>query len=297
MIISTIMAHDIDYKLLLSKPEIARYVIEGFIEDVWRGPLDLNTIERISLTHARNDTSELSSVIWKAKAGESDLYLYFLIESFPDPWMSVRVMTNVAFFYMDLINSGKIEGNRIPFVLPVVFYIGKDDWTEATNVAELLPKDLPPSISKCLPRVEYVLIDQVDIDVDSGVFTMRLRNAPDVGTLLAEWMQNYLLHEFLPELNLPRSASLDELITLLPERFSSWQQKIEQEAREAALLKRKQEGMSEGGIRLLQRQLARRFGPLPEWARQRLQDATPEALETWADRVLDAQRLEDVFAP
>lgn len=90
MIISTIMAHDIDYKLLLSKPEIARYVIEGFIEDVWRGPLDLNTIERISLTHARNDTSELSSVIWKAKAGESDLYLYFLIESFPDPWMSVR---------------------------------------------------------------------------------------------------------------------------------------------------------------------------------------------------------------
>ena len=29
--------------------------------------------------------------------------------------------------------------------------------------------------------------------------------------------------------------------------------------------------------------------------RQRLHDATPEVLETWADRVLDAQRLEDVF--
>ncbi|WP_281168731.1 hypothetical protein [Tepidiphilus margaritifer] len=41
--------------------------------------------------------------------------------------------------------------------------------------------------------------------------------------------------------------------------------------------------------------LARRFGPLPEWVQQRLQDATPDALETWLDRVLDAQRLEDVF--
>jgi heme oxygenase len=124
---------------------------------------------------------------------------------------------------------------------------------------------------------------------------MRLRNAPDVSSLLAEWMQNYLLHEFLPELNLPRSANLDELVTLLPERFSSWQKKIEQEAREAALLKGKQEGMSEGGIRLLQRQLTRRFGPLPGWVQQRLQHAALDELETWLDRVLDAQRLEDVF--
>lgn len=46
---------------------------------------------------------------------------------------------------------------------------------------------------------------------------------------------------------------------------------------------------------LPQRMLRRRFGPLPEWAQQRLRSASSEELETWADRVLDAQRLEDVF--
>ncbi|MDK2797246.1 MAG: hypothetical protein PWQ19_796 [Tepidiphilus sp.] len=41
--------------------------------------------------------------------------------------------------------------------------------------------------------------------------------------------------------------------------------------------------------------LTRRFGSLPEWVQQRLRSASGEELETWADRVLDAQRLEDVF--
>lgn len=48
-------------------------------------------------------------------------------------------------------------------------------------------------------------------------------------------------------------------------------------------------------VLLLQRMLTRRFGPLPGWVQQRLQHATPDELETWLDRVLDASCLEDVF--
>jgi len=38
-----------------------------------------------------------------------------------------------------------------------------------------------------------------------------------------------------------------------------------------------------------------RFGELPDWAETRLQDASPEQLETWAERLLAAGRLEEVF--
>jgi len=47
---------------------------------------------------------------------------------------------------------------------------------------------------------------------------------------------------------------------------------------------------------MLLTQLEHRFGPLPEWARELLQKATPVLLDDWAVRLLDASRLEDVFA-
>lgn len=39
----------------------------------------------------------------------------------------------------------------------------------------------------------------------------------------------------------------------------------------------------EGGARVLARQLVRRFGPLPDWAKQRLGAATEPDLDLWTD--------------
>lgn len=53
---------------------------------------------------------------------------------------------------------------------------------------------------------------------------------------------------------------------------------------------------AEGGSALLGRVLRGRFGPLPKPVIDRLAKATPEQLELWADRVLDAGSLDDVFS-
>jgi Domain of unknown function (DUF4351) len=58
-----------------------------------------------------------------------------------------------------------------------------------------------------------------------------------------------------------------------------------------------QQGLQQGEVIVLKRQMTRRFGPLPAWAEQRLEQASLRELEGWADRVLEAQQLEDVFAP
>ena len=55
------------------------------------------------------------------------------------------------------------------------------------------------------------------------------------------------------------------------------------------------QGQQLGEALILRRQLTRRFGPLPDWAEQRLQGATPVELESWAERVLDAPTLEAVW--
>ena len=57
----------------------------------------------------------------------------------------------------------------------------------------------------------------------------------------------------------------------------------------------RQEGIQQGEMSLLMRLLVRRFGALPSWAEQRLEQASLEDLERWADRVLDASTLAEVF--
>jgi len=58
-----------------------------------------------------------------------------------------------------------------------------------------------------------------------------------------------------------------------------------------------EQGIQQGEVIVLLRQLTRRFGPLPAWVEERLTQASRQALEAWAERVLDAQQLEDVFTP
>ncbi|MBS0511508.1 MAG: DUF4351 domain-containing protein [Proteobacteria bacterium] len=47
--------------------------------------------------------------------------------------------------------------------------------------------------------------------------------------------------------------------------------------------------------RLLVRQLNRRFGPLPAAITDRLARASVEQLDLWAERILDADSLDEVF--
>ena len=54
-------------------------------------------------------------------------------------------------------------------------------------------------------------------------------------------------------------------------------------------------GRAQGEASLLERLLTRRFGPLPDEARSRLTSATPEQLQAWSDRILDAESLSEVF--
>ncbi len=56
------------------------------------------------------------------------------------------------------------------------------------------------------------------------------------------------------------------------------------------------EGRIKGQAEILSRQIARRFGPLDEATQNRLASAKPAMLQRWADAILTANTLEEVFA-
>ena len=88
---------------------------------------------------------------------------------------------------------------------------------------------------------------------------------------------------------LPKVRDLKELKMTLTDRFDAWAREYEQKGLE--------KGIEKGEALMLQRQLARRFGPLSSDVVAQLGTATTEQLERWGDRVLDAASLEDVFLP
>jgi predicted transposase/invertase (TIGR01784 family) len=68
-----------------------------------------------------------------------------------------------------------------------------------------------------------------------------------------------------------------------------------QEGHQEGRLEGRQEGHQEGEAAVLLRLLERKFRPLPDSARQRIASADAETLLVWAERLLDANSLDDIW--
>lgn len=255
-------------------------------------------------------------VIWRVRADGEWLYLYLLIEfqSTVDPWMAVRIMTYVGLLYQDLIRRGELlAGRRLPPVLPIVLYNGECAWAAATDVAELIPR-APGQVSRYMPKLEYLLIDESrypDADLaglqnlvaaiirlgrpESQAAVLQLidrlndwlNGKPELRRTFAIWIRAVFLRQSRHTLALPKVRDLKELKMTLANRFDQWAREHEQKGIE--------EGIAKGEALLLQRLLVRRFGPLPGEIVARIAAASSPELERWGDRVLDAPSLEEVF--
>ena len=87
---------------------------------------------------------------------------------------------------------------------------------------------------------------------------------------------------------------------MLAERVKDWTRSWKEQGLEEGRLEGRQQGRLEGRLegeaQVVRRLLRRRFGELPDWAEKRFAAADTDQLETWAERLLDAPTLEDVFS-
>ncbi len=65
--------------------------------------------------------------------------------------------------------------------------------------------------------------------------------------------------------------------------------------REMWLEEGREEGIQKGEIIILRRLLSRRFGAIPAWTEDRLNQAEEKDLEIWSDRILEANTLDEIF--
>jgi hypothetical protein len=286
--------------------------------------------------HADTGKRRYGDMIWRIpRPGGDDAYLVLLLEfqSKPDSLMALRVATYGCLLWQQLVKEERLPSDcKLPPLLGVVLYNGSKQWHASLALRDLvgLPADSP--LWRWQPDLRYHLIDVGGLDgrglegLDSlPALWFRLENATDPPTLLAvsdavvAWFARHpgyaaartvfvemlgaLMAPLGPEHRLPRD--LTEMRNMLLERVEKWKQDWKQEGLEAGrqqglqqgIQEGRQEGRQEGEAALLMRQLSRRFGPLPDWARQRLLAAATADLEEWGLRILDATCLGDIFGP
>ena len=222
-----------------------------------------------------------------------------------------------------------VGGMPLPPVLPLVLYNGARRWKAPTDLSALRPT-LPLALQPFQPQQRYVLIDEgayaddwlsaLRGNVAAAVFRLErpqpLSTVQEVVTdlerstrgaqwrslrrLLARWIGALLRPPDLPSdaEPWPEFDDLQELERSMQENhWTRWRREFRQEGRLEGRLEGQLEGRQEGQRALLTRLLERRFGPLPDWAAARVQQASSQELEHWTDQLLDATTLEAILGP
>ncbi len=307
--------HDLSYRLFFTHHRMIQDLLLKIVAEPWVEHIDFDTAELANTSFVSDEhESRDSDVIWKLrrKDGREPANLYILLEaqSRPDPSMPVRFSGYESLFYQNLLaDLPPSAWRKMPLIIGILVYNGGEPWHVATDLGSLIG-DLDPSAEVYRPQWRYRLVDESAYDrqaleglnspvadlfwieksrdwseILSGVRRLR-RNIPPEEAALRRAFATWLKKVILPRFGLvPGNAevSLEEVETMLAESIDRWNRQI------------REEGRQEGEALVVLRQLRFKFGPLAPEIEERVRSAEADRLLEWSERVLGAERIEDVL--
>lgn len=317
--------YDNAYKLLFSHPDLVRDLLRGFVNEQWVEQLDFRSLEKVSGQFVSDDLRDRhNDLLWRVRLNDDWLYLYLLLEfqSTDDYWMAIRLMTYIGLLYQDLARQKVVlPGHPLPPVFPIVLYNGNGRWSGPLDTADMIAPTSDSPLAAYTPKLRYFLLDErhlngLPLPSDDNLVTQvlhlensalpqhaisavqtlqKLLNAPE-HDMLRRAFNVWIRHTIAEKLNrqpnqLPSTETLEDIYIMLTEHTGQWSENWKREGIQQGI----QQGRQEGQVALLIRQAERRFGPLSASDRARLEAATQAQIETWADAILTAQSLGELF--
>lgn len=329
--------HDALFRALVASPTRAEALLSEYLPEELADLLDPavppEAVEGsfVDADAARTQCDALFRV--KLRTGH-DARIYVLLEhkSTVDATTPLQLLK-----YMVNIWSREIEGgtarDRLPAIIPLVFFHGKGRWTAARSVTEMI--DAPEELAPLLREFAYILHDLGGIEplqlsgtpeVLSGLLALRMVHfeeiAPDlldliVGGPVAEgayW--EHIIRYVVERMNLTPEDLEASLRRTKPDRWEAlmgtvaqaWIERGKAEGREEGreeglargiergLADGRAEGRTEGQAGIVLRLLELRFGVLADAVCDRVRGASTAELEAWAEAVLVAASLDEVLA-
>ncbi len=328
--------HDTGRRWLFSDPKMVADLIRGFIHEPWVEELDLETLELVSGSFVSETFQRRENdIIWRVKFRGRWLYVYLLLEfqSTVDRLMALRLMVYVGLLYQQLVDEKKVlPGEALPPVLPIVLYNGRAPWGAPLDVAQLIA-ECPDELAVYRPSMRYFLLEEHAQDPDelaampnlaAIVFRFEKCEKPDdfrrAGAALREWYDDPAHREsawrvlrWVLRFFKKRSggeeltedlAEIRDCEAMLEERIKEWEKELIEKGLqegikrgiEEGLEKGLEQGIEKGEAEVLLRQLERKFGEVRPEFRRRIAEAESDQLLAWAERILTAKNIDDVFS-
>lgn len=243
-------------------------------------------------------------------------YVYFLFEhkSYPERFLTLKLLRYLVEIW-ELFHRQNRQAKTLPLIIPIVVYHGKPRG-QAIPLSELV--DLPaPDLAAYVPDFDLAFFDfspAADEAIKGRILLqlflncLKAKNTPEAVERLVEimillarmdedatsmhWMQK-IFRYVLSVMDIDREVVQNIIKEHIPrEKEDNIMTIAEQWKQEGRM-----EGRMEGRQTILNRQLSKRFGEgiLSAGYEERLRRATPEQLDLWAEKLLDARSIEDVF--
>ena len=210
---------------------------------------------------------------------------------------------------------------QFPLAIPIVCYNGKPIWWPTLSLLGIIR--VPPGLEHLVPDFSYILLDEHRIpeerleaenllaaligleksDSVEGLYegykkVLEWEKKPGLRNAFAAFVKKSLIHIGLID-EAQDVSDPEEIKNMLAENLMEWRERVRNEGRnegrEEGLEKGREEGQLAGEALILTRQIQLKFGPLDEATEKRIAEADSETLLRWADRVLTAEKLSDVF--
>ena len=325
------MHNDRLYKLFFSFARMVEDLLRGFVREDWVDQLDFSTLEKTNASYVSRELQERSDdAVWRLKGPEGDVYVYILLEfqSSDDRFMALRLLGYVALLYQDLLRRQELTPDgKLPPVVPIVPYNGLRPWNASLEMAELV-KHVSPGLTRYSPSLRYLLIDENRLaeqdlaaagNLVAALFRLQRSQGPEevqevvtrlvewlapaehqeLRRVFAHWLSVSLLPLKMPGTQVPKVEDLQEFKAMIDEQMVPWTEQWKQQGFLLGMEKGMEQGLERGRqvgeAQVLLRLLARKFGNLDAKVQARIENADAEQLLVWAERVLTAQSVEDLW--
>jgi len=107
-----------------------------------------------------------------------------------------------------------------------------------------------------------------------------------------------LLSRKVPKANMAEIDTIHDLLeanAMLEQTIERWFEEATTKGMNKGMQQGMQRGMQQGLAKAVALQLQLRFGPVPQWAQERLASASEEQLIAWTAAILTATSLQDLF--
>lgn len=131
--------HDVYFKKLIGRRSVAVQFLKQYLPATITAEFDWRTLERVEDTFVTEQLREhFSDLIFRVRLRAGDaVYVYILLEhkSAPDKWVALQLLGYIVDLWQDLKEAG---AEKLPLVIPVVFYHGQRRWNVGINFRDLV---------------------------------------------------------------------------------------------------------------------------------------------------------------